>query len=147
MPGYSPYCPWTRGRESGRWHAPDLARARAMVRASGTAGAVVDFLTVRSDTTGRAAASVVASTLRKLGYRPRIGLYGSDERFERRVTVGQWEIVAGDWIADYPSASQFLEYFLARATNRPLHARCQQPAGDRSALGAVVQAAAMGAPR
>jgi peptide/nickel transport system substrate-binding protein len=119
MPGYSPYCPWTRGRENGRWRAPDLARAHAMVRASGTAGAVVDFVTVRSDTTGRAVAPVVASTLRKLGYRPRIVRYASDEGFERALTGGDWELIAGDWIADYPSASQFLEYFLAcaRSTN------------------------------
>jgi YVTN family beta-propeller protein len=119
MPGYSPYCPWTRGRENGRWHAPDLARARAMVRASGTAGAVVEFVTVRSDTTGRAVAPVVASTLRKLGYRPRIVLYASDERFERRVAEADWELLAGDWTADYPSPSQFLEYFLACANYRP----------------------------
>jgi peptide/nickel transport system substrate-binding protein len=119
MPGYSPYCPWTRGRENGRWHAPDLARARAMVRASGTAGAEVDFVTVRSDTTGRAVAPVVASTLRKLGYRPRIVLYASDEQFERRLTAGDWELTAGDWFADYPSPSQFLEYFLACANHRP----------------------------
>jgi peptide/nickel transport system substrate-binding protein len=119
MPGYSPYCPWTRGRENGRWHAPDLARARAMVGASGTAGAVVDFVTVRSDTTGQAVGPVVASTLRTLGYRPRTQIYTSDERFERRVNEGDWEIIAGDWIADYPSPSQFLEYFLACANYRP----------------------------
>ena len=119
MPGYSPYCPWTRGRENSRWHAPDLAPARALVRASGTAGAGVDFVTVRSDTTGRAVAPVVASTLRKLGYRPRIVLYASDERFERRVAEGDWELLAGDWIADYPSPSQFLVYFLACANYRP----------------------------
>jgi peptide/nickel transport system substrate-binding protein len=119
MPGYSPYCPWTRGRQTGRWHAPDLARARAMVRASGTAGAVVDFVTVRSDTTGQAVTPVVASTLRKLGYRPRIVVYPSDERFERRLTDGDWEIIAGDWTADYPSPSSFLDYFLACANYRP----------------------------
>ena len=119
MPGYSPYCPWTRGRENGRWRAPDLARARAMVRASGTDGAAVDFITTSSDSTGRAVAPVVATALRKLGYRPRIVVYASDERFERRLTEGDWEIIAGDWIADYPSPSQFLEYFLACANFRP----------------------------
>ena len=61
----------------------------------------------------------MASTLRKLGYRPRIVLYASDERFERRVAEGDWELLAGDWIADYPSPSQFLVYFLACANYRP----------------------------
>jgi ABC-type transport system substrate-binding protein/DNA-binding SARP family transcriptional activator len=119
MPGYSPYCPWTRGRENGRWHAPDLARARAMVRASGTAGDLVEFVTTRSDSTGQAIARVVASTLRKLGYRSRIVMYASDERFGRGLTGGDWDIIPGDWIADYPSPSQFLEYFLACANYRP----------------------------
>jgi YVTN family beta-propeller protein len=115
MPGYSPYCPWTRGHRNGRWHAPDLARARALVGASGSAGERVDVITIRRDTTGLAVAPVVASTLRKLGYRPRIHIYESDERFERRVTQGDWEIKAGDWIADYPSPGQFLDYFLSCA--------------------------------
>ena len=42
FPGYQAYCPWTRAPRGGRWHGPDIARARALVRASGTAGATVD---------------------------------------------------------------------------------------------------------
>jgi peptide/nickel transport system substrate-binding protein len=119
MPGYSPYCPWTRDRESGRWHAPDIGRARALVRASGTGGATVEFVTVRGDTTGQSAAPVVATALRKLGYRPRIRVYASQERFERRLSAGDWDISTGDWIADYPSPSQFLDYFLACSNYSP----------------------------
>jgi peptide/nickel transport system substrate-binding protein len=117
MPGYSPYCPWTRRRANGRWRAPDLARARAMVRASGTAGAVVELVSVRGDSTMQAVAPVVASTLRKLGYRPRIVLYPSDDGFERRLRDRDWDIIPGDWIADYPSPGQFLDYFLACASS------------------------------
>src|SRR5262249_4310279 len=40
IPGYRPYCPFTSGaKASGVWRAPDLARARAMIAASGTRGA------------------------------------------------------------------------------------------------------------
>jgi peptide/nickel transport system substrate-binding protein len=39
FPGRRDYCPWTRGPRDGRWHGRDLARARALVRVSGTAGA------------------------------------------------------------------------------------------------------------
>ena len=119
MPGYSPHCPWTHGRQNGRWHAPDLGRARALVRGSGTAGAAVELVTARSDATGLSVAPVVASALRKLGYRPRIRVYASQQRFERRLTDGDWDISAGDWIADYPSPSQFLDYFLACSNYRP----------------------------
>ena len=43
FPGYRAYCPWTRMPQDGRWHGPDLSRARALVRASGTAGATVEL--------------------------------------------------------------------------------------------------------
>ena len=45
FPGYRAYCPWTRNPHDGRWYGPDIARARALVRASGTAGAAVTALT------------------------------------------------------------------------------------------------------
>src|SRR5262249_43971614 len=49
FPGHQDYCPWTREPGDGRWHGPDIARARALVRASGTAGATVDFISPRND--------------------------------------------------------------------------------------------------
>jgi peptide/nickel transport system substrate-binding protein len=37
--GYRPYCPYTAAPDaSGDWKAPDLAKARALIRASGTRG-------------------------------------------------------------------------------------------------------------
>ncbi len=42
IPGYRRYCPYTRhARADGGWAAPDLARARRLVAASGTVGARV----------------------------------------------------------------------------------------------------------
>jgi peptide/nickel transport system substrate-binding protein len=38
FPGYSWYCPYTRGPHDGRYHGPDVIRARELVRRSGTAG-------------------------------------------------------------------------------------------------------------
>ena len=135
MAGYSAYCPWTRGRENGRWRAPDLGRARALVRASGTAGTAVQLVTDRSDTTGRAAAPVVAAALRKLGYRPRVRVYASQVQLERRLSAGDWDISAGDWIADYPSPSQFLDRFLACSNYRP-----HDPAAARTGAGSATRA-------
>src|SRR5262249_13884610 len=37
-PSYVPYCPFTSGSSTTAWSAPDLAKARALVQASGTAG-------------------------------------------------------------------------------------------------------------
>lgn len=39
FPGYEPYCPWTADPDLGeRWKGPDLATAKGLVAASGTAG-------------------------------------------------------------------------------------------------------------
>jgi peptide/nickel transport system substrate-binding protein len=90
FPGYQAYCPWTRTPQDGRWHGPDLSRARALV-----------------------------SALREIGYRPRV--ISDDAQFGRRLADphGQWNIADGDSIADYPSPSEFLEYFLSCANYHP----------------------------
>lgn len=132
FPGHEDYCPWTRGLVDGHWHGPDISRARALVRASGTAGATVDFLTHRGDMTGPSAAAVLASALRRIGYRPRVTIVGSGPEFGLRIsdTERGWNISAGDWTADYPSPGQFLELFLACSNYRP-----QDPARTTNAGG------------
>ncbi len=120
FPAHEDYCPWTRPPLDGRWHGPDLSRARALVKASGTAGATVDFLTHDGDTAGPAAAPVLASALRAIGYRPRIDILSLPEFLGRIAdTRAGWHISAGDWVADYPSPGQFLELFLACSNYRP----------------------------
>ena len=41
FPGYQPYCPYTAGAGDGAWHGPDMAKARRLVRESGTTNAPV----------------------------------------------------------------------------------------------------------
>jgi YVTN family beta-propeller protein len=115
FPGHKDYCPWTRKPHHGRWHGTDLPRARALVRASGTAGAAVDFISLHNDPVAAAAAGALVSALRSIGYHPRV--ISNDAQYYRRLASphGQWNISAGDWIADYPSPSQFLGYFLSCA--------------------------------
>jgi peptide/nickel transport system substrate-binding protein len=121
FPGRHGYCPWTRGRRDGRWHAPDLARARALVRASGTEGLPVTFLTNSDDTAGRAGAGPLASALRSIGYRPRIIVAHSDPAFGEQIANlrSGWNISSGDWTADYPSPGEFFGVFLACSSYRP----------------------------
>lgn len=70
LAGYRPYCPYTRRAGDGRWHAPDLARARALIAASGTRG---DRITIDGWVGGGIACPQVsrytARLLRQLGYR------------------------------------------------------------------------------
>jgi peptide/nickel transport system substrate-binding protein len=119
FPGYQAYCPWTRTPQGGRWHGPDIPRARALVRASGTAGATVDFISPSNDPIAAAATGALVSALREIGYRPRV--ISGDAQFHQRLTDphGQWNIGDGDWTADYPSPSEFLAYFLSCANYHP----------------------------
>ena len=43
FPGYKPYCPYTKNPGT-RWSAPDLAKAKQLVKESGTAGQKVAVL-------------------------------------------------------------------------------------------------------
>ena len=68
--GYQPYCPYTRHSSDGRWHAPDLARARALVAASGTRGdQVIAYGGIRNGTICNAVIPYAVRVLRELGYR------------------------------------------------------------------------------
>jgi YVTN family beta-propeller protein len=119
FPGYQAYCPWTRTPHDGRWHGPDIARARALVHASGTAGAAVDFIRPSNDLIAAAATGALVSALREIGYRPRV--ISGDEQFYRRLgnPRGRWDISEGEWVADYPSPGEFLAYFLSCANYHP----------------------------
>jgi peptide/nickel transport system substrate-binding protein len=67
--GYRPYCPYTAAPDaSGDWKAPNLAKARALIRASGTRGQTV---VVWAHPAFRPETRYIVSLLRTLGYRAR----------------------------------------------------------------------------
>ncbi len=110
IPGHRSYCPYTRSpSRTGRWTAPDLARARRLVAASRTRGATVGVLTRRGMPSGSPTARDVVATLRRLGYRARlrIPLRGREEAAINDVRHPA-QIGTSDWTADYPSASQWI---------------------------------------
>jgi peptide/nickel transport system substrate-binding protein len=74
--GYRPYCPYTRTpRSHGTWTAPDVARARRLVAASGTRGARVTVWGWTDDPTiSPRVVRYTADVLRRLGYRARVRL-------------------------------------------------------------------------
>ena len=69
LPGFQPYCPYTsKSNPAGTWAAPDMARARSLVTASGTKGARIEVLA--AEAYGRLEYSrYVTMVLRRLGYR------------------------------------------------------------------------------
>jgi len=75
MPGFSRYCPYSRGpRRDGRWRAPDVPRARRLVAASGTKGMIVKVWSTPTPTIARDQGRYVTAVLRQLGYRASLRL-------------------------------------------------------------------------
>jgi peptide/nickel transport system substrate-binding protein len=106
FPGYRPYCPFTAGDTShGRWTAPNLTKARALVAASGTRGTRI---TVWSWADKPWPGRLAVELLRSLGYRVSLRSASGFDYFDRafdsrtKAQVGTWE-----WISDYVVASGF----------------------------------------
>src|SRR5258705_80902 len=66
FPGSKPYCPYTAGSDTTKWTGPDLAKAKALVKASGTAGMKV---VVNTDIPDKALGEQMVSDLNKIGYK------------------------------------------------------------------------------
>jgi YVTN family beta-propeller protein len=112
IPGHRPYCPFTADPgPSGAWVGPDLAAARRLVAASGTRGMRVTVWSDDAPPDGAAAAFTV-SVLRELGYRAARHI-ATHAALIRAATDSRRRIQAtdGNWQADYPSASDFLDEF------------------------------------
>jgi peptide/nickel transport system substrate-binding protein len=111
MLGYRPYCPYTRAGRPGEWTAPDVARARRLVAASGTRGQRVDVWgPIDSLGTPRGLPPYVASVLRALGYRTKLHMIHAADftpQLRRRIQLS----VDGDWLPDYPAPSSLLPQF------------------------------------
>jgi peptide/nickel transport system substrate-binding protein len=114
LPGYRRYCPYTLDpRPDGRWTAPNLNRARALVAASSTRGAHVAIWTVSDNGAGEPAAPYIARALRHLGYRVDVRVISTAKvgrATREREGIQLQPIIFGP---DYPSASEIFELFLA----------------------------------
>ncbi len=112
--GYRRYCPYTlRPHRDGRWSAPNMARARRLVAASGTRGFQIDIWAA-TDLPGVSAQlpPYIARVLRTLGYRARLHLvpYASfSPTMRRRIQL----TVDGDWVPDYPAPSSYIPSFFS----------------------------------
>jgi YVTN family beta-propeller protein len=112
IPGYRRYCPYTRHpRADGGWTAPDMARARRLVRQSGTVGERIDL--VASPNNGfvpPASTTYVGRVLRALGYRVHITIIPFSS-----ITAAMWDRFQiygdGNWIPQYPDPSSYLPSF------------------------------------
>jgi YVTN family beta-propeller protein len=119
FPGYRPSCPYTLQPGAATWTAPDVARARRLVAASGTRGALV---TIWHPDRHRGEAQYAKRLLRSLGYRARTKRVGDNVYYDsqqgplnprHRVQAGLFA-----WTADLPAASNYINVlFSCRGIN------------------------------
>jgi YVTN family beta-propeller protein len=107
FPGYRPYCPYTAGStKHGKWSAPDLATARALVARSGTRGMKV---TIWAWNQAKNFNRVAVKVLQSLGYRVALKPVRGDTYWGRvgdsrnRAQIGFYGAAAS-----YPSPATFL---------------------------------------
>jgi peptide/nickel transport system substrate-binding protein len=118
LAGYAPYCPFTKNPDA-RWSAPDLATARTLVKASGTAGMKVTFVCSDREVE-RSIGIYLQSVLNDIGYRASVHSISYNirdtylENSSNHVQIG-----LTDWYQDYPSPSDFLDVLLSCASFHP----------------------------
>ncbi|MGN6791772.1 MAG: ABC transporter substrate-binding protein [Streptosporangiaceae bacterium] len=121
FPGYKPYCPYTAGSDHSKWSGPDLAKAKALVKASGTAGMKV-VVNATTDESGKALAAQMVSDLNKIGYKASTQLLNGSIQYsyiQNSNNISKWNVAYSGWYQDYPAASDFLNVLLGCGSIHP----------------------------
>jgi peptide/nickel transport system substrate-binding protein len=109
IPGYRRYCPYTLDPSpAGLWSAPDLAKARALISASGTRGTPITIWLPPASAFGNfnAAGRYLVSLLHRLGYPAHVKHNASPAQLADSRTKAQAFLAV--FAANYPAASEFL---------------------------------------
>ncbi len=106
-PGHQDYCPYTKNPGK-TWTAPDLAKAKALVQASGTAGQKVAVVS-SDDDVNKAMGVYLQSVLNQIGYKATVKPISQNIFFTYgQNTKNKVQIQVQQWYQDYPTASDFL---------------------------------------
>jgi peptide/nickel transport system substrate-binding protein len=110
FPGYKPYCPYTSGSSTTKWAGPDIAKAKQLVKESGTAGMKV-VVNSANDDTSKALAQQMVADLNKIGYKASTQLLTGSIQYpfvQNSNNSSKWNVAWSAWYQDYPTASDFL---------------------------------------
>lgn len=107
FPGYRPYCPYT-AKPGTTWSAPDLAKAKQLVAASGTAGANV-VVVASPDETTKSIDLYFVSLLNRLGYKASLKTLSASVQYSYvQDSRNKAQLSYTYWSPDYNAASNFL---------------------------------------
>ena len=107
FPGHQDYCPYTKNPGT-KWSAPDIAKAKQLVKESGTAGQKVTVYS-SDDDVNKAMGVYVQSVLNEIGYKASVKPISVNIFFTYvQNTKNKVQINVQQWYQDYPAASDFL---------------------------------------
>jgi peptide/nickel transport system substrate-binding protein len=111
FPGYKPYCAYN-STSSSTYAGPDLAKAKALVKASGTLGDKVGIV-VQNDPVNLSVGEYIQSVLNSIGYKATVKPLSANIQFTYiQNTKNKVQISVSQWYQDYPAASDFLNVLL-----------------------------------
>ena len=116
FPGHVDYCGYTKGATpdapAKTWTAPDLAKAKDLVKQSGTAGQPVAIV-VSDDDVNKQMGIYLQSVLNSIGYKATVKPISGNIQFTYiQNTKNKVQISVTQWYQDYPAASDFLSVLL-----------------------------------
>jgi peptide/nickel transport system substrate-binding protein len=118
FPGHVDACAYTK--DGGKtWSAADLAKAKELVKKSGTAGQEVGIV-VQDDDVNKSIGQYLQSLLTQLGYKATLKPLSANIQFTYiQNTKNKVQLALTQWYQDYPAASDFLNVLLSCASFHP----------------------------
>jgi peptide/nickel transport system substrate-binding protein len=120
FPSYTPYCPYTTGPKT-VWSGPDLAKARQLVKQSGTFGMKV-VVNDANDQVNTALAEQMVADLNSIGYKASTQLLTAAAQYpfvQNSANSSKWNVAWSAWYQDYPAPSDFLNVLLGCGSIHP----------------------------
>ena len=117
FPSYKPYCPYTTGPQT-VWSGPNVAKAKQLVKQSGTAGDTV-VVNDTNDQVGTALAEQMVKDLQSIGYKATTQLLTASNQYpfmQNSANSSKWNVAWSAWYQDYPAPSDFLNVLLGCGT-------------------------------
>jgi peptide/nickel transport system substrate-binding protein len=119
FPGYEPYCPYTKSPGTA-WTAPDMDRARQLMRESGVEPGQPVTVIVRDRVVDRAIGTYAQSVLRDLGFKAAIKAVSQNIQLSYiQNSNNKVQISLTDDFEDYPAPSDFLQVLFSCANFHP----------------------------
>ncbi|MGA2551121.1 MAG: ABC transporter substrate-binding protein [Burkholderiaceae bacterium] len=116
--GHEDYCPWTKNPGS-HWVAPDLDRAKQLVKESGTAGQKVTLIAPGS-AIGRTMSSYARDVLASIGYDAQVRVLAESLQLTYvQNTSNNVQISYDEWYQDFPVASDFVDILFSCSSFHP----------------------------